>query len=91
MINDGIELLFETKITKVKLIEGSKTSWNPQTWILITLENTKTGHTFEREFNSLLLAAGRSPNVLNLGLEDIGVQFDETNGVQIDDYLWTSI
>jgi len=42
------------------------------------------------EFDALLVAAGRKPNVKGLGLEKVGVDFDERMGVQVDDNLRTS-
>ncbi|MDF2376226.1 MAG: mercuric reductase [Verrucomicrobiales bacterium] len=38
----------------------------------------------------LLIAAGRSPNVEGLGLEEAGIEFDFKNGVHVDDHLRTT-
>lgn len=38
----------------------------------------------------MLIAAGRKPNVMNMGLESVGVAFDERDGIKIDDFLRTT-
>jgi pyruvate/2-oxoglutarate dehydrogenase complex dihydrolipoamide dehydrogenase (E3) component len=42
------------------------------------------------EFDALLVATGRKPNVVGLGLEEAGVEYDERMGVKVDDNLRTS-
>jgi pyruvate/2-oxoglutarate dehydrogenase complex dihydrolipoamide dehydrogenase (E3) component len=42
------------------------------------------------EFDRLLVAAGRRPNVAGLGLEEAGVSFDERTGVEVDERLQTT-
>ncbi|MFP4600754.1 MAG: FAD-containing oxidoreductase, partial [Persicimonas sp.] len=42
------------------------------------------------EFDALLVAAGRRPNVGDLGLEAAGVAFDERTGVEVDERLQTT-
>lgn len=42
------------------------------------------------ECDALLVATGRAPNVLGLGLEAAGVRFDPARGVAVDDRLRTS-
>jgi pyruvate/2-oxoglutarate dehydrogenase complex dihydrolipoamide dehydrogenase (E3) component len=42
------------------------------------------------EVDEILVGAGRAPNVLGLGLEDVGVEFDERKGVEVDDFLRTT-
>jgi pyruvate/2-oxoglutarate dehydrogenase complex dihydrolipoamide dehydrogenase (E3) component len=42
------------------------------------------------EFDRLLVAAGRRPNVAGLGLDEAGVAFDERAGVEVDDRLQTT-
>ncbi len=37
-----------------------------------------------------LIAAGRAPNVEGLGLEDVGVEFDNRRGIDVDDTLRTT-
>ncbi|MEM1296463.1 MAG: FAD-containing oxidoreductase [Verrucomicrobiota bacterium] len=42
------------------------------------------------EFDGLLVAAGRKPNVKGLGLEEVGVEYDQRMGVKVDDQLRTT-
>lgn len=44
----------------------------------------------ELEVDEILVGAGRQPNVENLGLETVGVDFDPRDGVKVDDHLRTS-
>ncbi len=41
-------------------------------------------------FDEILVAAGRAPNVENMGLEAAGVRFDKRKGVEVNDHLRTS-
>jgi pyruvate/2-oxoglutarate dehydrogenase complex dihydrolipoamide dehydrogenase (E3) component len=38
----------------------------------------------------ILVGAGRAPNVANMGLESVGVEFDERAGIRVDDRLRTT-
>jgi pyruvate/2-oxoglutarate dehydrogenase complex dihydrolipoamide dehydrogenase (E3) component len=42
------------------------------------------------EFDRLLVATGRRPNVAGLGLEEAGVAYDERTGVEVDERLQTT-
>ena len=42
------------------------------------------------EFDRLLVAAGRKPNVSGLGLETVGVEFDQRMGIKVNDNLRTT-
>jgi pyruvate/2-oxoglutarate dehydrogenase complex dihydrolipoamide dehydrogenase (E3) component len=43
------------------------------------------------DVDEILVGAGRAPNVLGLGLEDVGIEFDEHKGVRVDDFLRTTV
>ncbi|ANG63957.1 pyridine nucleotide-disulfide oxidoreductase [Marinobacterium aestuarii] len=43
------------------------------------------------QFDTLLLALGRTPNARGLGLEEIGVQLDKRGALQVDEYLRSNI
>lgn len=49
------------------------------------------GEPIEVEFDKLLLAVGRSPNVEDLGLEEMGIPLGSRGTVAVDDYLRTAI
>jgi pyruvate/2-oxoglutarate dehydrogenase complex dihydrolipoamide dehydrogenase (E3) component len=40
--------------------------------------------------DEILIGAGRAPNVAELGLEVVGVEYDERRGVKVDDHLRTT-
>ncbi|MEN8184007.1 MAG: mercuric reductase [Myxococcota bacterium] len=40
--------------------------------------------------DEVLVGAGRAPNVQGLGLESVGVEYDERKGVHVDDHLRTT-
>lgn len=42
------------------------------------------------EFDALLIATGRKPNVAGLGLEEAGIDFDERKGVAVSDRMQTT-
>lgn len=42
-------------------------------------------------FDALLVAVGRRPNTQGLGLAEVGVALDERGGLEVDEYLRTSI
>lgn len=45
---------------------------------------------YDEEIDQLLVSVGRAPNVQNMGLESIGIEFDERTGVTVDDRLRTT-
>lgn len=76
---EGIELLTNAMVTGVSLSESGK------------VVQFKTGDAEEtREFDAILVAVGRAPNVEGLGLETIGVDYDPRRGVTVSDRLQTT-
>ena len=45
---------------------------------------------YDEVVDALLVAAGRAPNVNGLGLENVGVEFDNVQGVAVNDRLQTT-
>lgn len=56
----------------------------------VRLHATVDGTATEFEADVLLISTGRTPNVSDLGLENVGVSFNEREGVQVDDTLRTT-
>jgi pyruvate/2-oxoglutarate dehydrogenase complex dihydrolipoamide dehydrogenase (E3) component len=50
----------------------------------------ESGTTYCEVVDRLLIAAGRAPNVRGIGLEQVGVAFDDRTGVTVDDQLRTT-
>jgi pyruvate/2-oxoglutarate dehydrogenase complex dihydrolipoamide dehydrogenase (E3) component len=49
-----------------------------------------TGKTTVYEAQALLNCTGRTPNVMDCGLDNVGVEWDNRQGVKIDDYFATT-
>ena len=79
MIRDGVNLLCCGKNTQLK--PGSNEV------VRLTLESHEKN--YDVEVDRLLVAVGRAPNVEDLGLDAVGVQYDR-QGVQVNDRLQTT-
>ena len=55
----------------------------------IRLSVDSHGQSFDERIDQLLVAVGRAPNVENLNLEGVGVEFDK-KGVKVNDHLRTT-
>jgi pyruvate/2-oxoglutarate dehydrogenase complex dihydrolipoamide dehydrogenase (E3) component len=75
---EGVEIHTLTKVVGVSTRSGEK---------IVKCEHG--GSEFEIVCDEILVAAGRRPNVENLGLETAGVKFDR-RAVETDDFLRTS-
>ncbi len=77
---EGIKVLLHANTLKVvKDAAGIKT-------IYVEINGKPTSF----EADEILIGAGRVPNVTGLGLEKVGVEFDERRGIVVDDNLRTS-
>ncbi len=48
------------------------------------------GQQYHEAVDQLLVAVGRAPNVQHMGLETVGVEFDQRTGIQVNDYMQTT-
>jgi pyruvate/2-oxoglutarate dehydrogenase complex dihydrolipoamide dehydrogenase (E3) component len=78
-VREGLHLILAAKPTQVLKTDGGK---------LVRYE--RAGQTGEIEVDEILAGAGRAPNVENLGLEAAGVQYDQREGVAVNDKLQTT-
>jgi len=78
-VDEGIKLVLDCHVERVEKTASGK---------LVHFGCEK--ETEVVEVDEILAGAGRSPNVENMGLESIGVDFDSRNGVKIDDHLRTT-
>jgi pyruvate/2-oxoglutarate dehydrogenase complex dihydrolipoamide dehydrogenase (E3) component len=76
---EGIEILTGTRLKSVKENEGEKQ---------LILETQKGEEQLVAD--EILVGAGRTPNVPDMGLEKAGVEFDPRKGIQVDDYFQTT-
>lgn len=79
MIEKGIRIITETKITKVEEAQGDHR-------LSVTLSNGEVLNSDE-----VLQAIGRVPNTAGLGLETAGVQMADDGSIIVDDYSHTNI
>ncbi|MBW4475496.1 MAG: mercuric reductase [Tolypothrix brevis GSE-NOS-MK-07-07A] len=78
-VREGIELRFESKIKRIEHDNVEK-----------VIRYEINGQEEVLGVDEILVATGRSPNVKNLNLEAVGVQYDEKQGIIINDYLQTT-
>lgn len=84
MIADGVEMVFGCEIQRVEKRAGPAGSEK-----IVHLSCPGTGDC-ELVVDEILVGAGRAPNVDGMGLESVGVEFDEREGIRVDDGLRTS-
>lgn len=75
---DGVELIVSARLQQVARNDASSTL----TWNTDSEAETQTLHVAK-----ILVGAGRTPNVNGIGLEQAGVDFDERQGVIVNDQL----
>ncbi|MEM7010229.1 MAG: FAD-containing oxidoreductase [Verrucomicrobiota bacterium] len=81
MRRDGVNFILKSSYKRVE-------SSGPGNPITVFFEQDGAEHSIE--FDALLVAAGRKPNVNGLGLEAIGVEYDQRMGIKVDDNLRTT-
>lgn len=77
---EGIDVYVNAKITQVEPVGQDEKQ--------ITVESN--GKTVVLKGSHVLVSAGRTPNVENIGLELVGVEYDKRFGVKVDDNLRTT-
>lgn len=78
LVLDGIKIIYNCRPLRARAELGEK---------IISLEG---GDCAEVRVDEILVGAGRAPNVVGLGLESAGVNYDDRHGVTVDDHLRTS-
>ncbi|MGY8995275.1 MAG: dihydrolipoyl dehydrogenase family protein [Alphaproteobacteria bacterium] len=78
LVDDGVELLEHIKVNGISGQAGR-----------VTVTYEKDGTALEVEGSHLLVAAGRKPNITDLGLEAAGIAY-ERSGITVDQRLRTS-
>ncbi len=76
---DGVEVRLETEVVRIESSGGQHTA---------VLE--RGGQQEKLVFDRVLVALGRIPNVAGVGLDQVGVEYDERRGVHVDDHLRTT-
>ena len=79
ILRDGARLLTKAMVKRVEHRGGEK---------VLTLD--QSGKPTELVVDEIVVGAGRVPNVTGLGLEAAGVDYDEVEGVKVDDRMRTT-
>ena len=79
MKKDGVEFLFNSMVTRVERRGAEK-----------VIHYDLQGMTNELVVDDILVGIGRAPNVDGLGLELVGVEYDQRTGVKVDVGLQTT-
>jgi len=87
LIKDGVDLRYNVRFVKVSSCGGNvECAPFGISNVQVTIEGKE--ETFESE--AILNATGRVPNVHNIGLDKVGVEFDSNKGVLVDDFYMTA-
>lgn len=76
---DGVQLLCCGQDLKLRRAAGQ-----------IRMSVESHGRQYDEAVDQLLVSVGRAPNVQNLGLEAVGVEFDPRTGVRVNDRMQTT-
>lgn len=79
MQKDGVQFVLNAKVTRFERRGDQKVTF---------YEVDGTEH--EVVGDEVLIGIGRSPNVTGMGLEKVGVKFDERTGVEVNDQMQTT-
>ncbi|MGD9332291.1 MAG: FAD-containing oxidoreductase [Desulfobacterales bacterium] len=79
--HDGVTFAYNVKYKGVESRGGKPP-------ISVTVEDPDGERTLE--FDALLVATGRKPNVTGLGLEEAGIEYDARTGVKVSDRMQTT-
>jgi pyruvate/2-oxoglutarate dehydrogenase complex dihydrolipoamide dehydrogenase (E3) component len=79
LIREGIRVVLNSKLEEVVTVTEGK-----------RLYFSSNSHRDSVTVDEILVGAGRSPNVENLNLEAVGVEYDKHQGVKVNDYLQTT-
>lgn len=76
---DGIEVRLNTRAVGVRIVDGEK-----------VVDLISDDYHSSVTVDAILTGVGRMPNVNGLDLEQAGVEYDDTAGIRVDDFLRTS-
>eukprot|EP01038_Epipyxis_sp_PR26KG_P009703 gene9703-13060_t len=91
LIEDGVEIFFNVRILSVEAVESNEVFDSLLVNKLYKI-SIVDGEGIQRVLisHALLNATGRVPNVHDLGLENVGVEWDNRKGVYVDEYFCTA-
>ncbi|CAN5808981.1 hypothetical protein BH23PLA1_BH23PLA1_26800 [soil metagenome] len=77
---EGIKVFTDVEVIGVERRDDKK---------VVKFRRASDGMTYEAVRSEILLAAGRRVNVEGLNLESVGVKYDPTSGIEVNEYLQT--
>ena len=77
-VNQGIVVLTDHRVVKFEVVDGT-----------YTMEAEHRGETVRVEFDKVLLAIGRKPNVEGFGLEGLAMPLTAQGTIQVNEYMQT--
>ncbi|TAE61569.1 MAG: mercuric reductase [Nostocales cyanobacterium] len=81
LINEGINLVLNCQLEKVEKVKEGKRLY---------FSNINNANIDSITVDEILVGAGRTPNIEGLNLEKVGVEYDQKQGVKVNDYLQTT-
>lgn len=78
-LQEGVKLILSCEIDRVETSPAGK-----------VIHYHSNGEAGSLVIDEILVGAGRAPNVAGLGLEQVGVEYDERRGVKVNDRLQTT-
>lgn len=81
LLDEGVQCVFQSRVQRVERTSQAG----------LSVHTDGSGGALVLEAEEGLVAIGRAPNVVGLGLEAAGVAFDLRDGVRVDDRLRTSV
>ena len=78
--DEGVDVLLETHIVNVKGVSGSH----------VSLQAKNADSTRTVEGTDILVAVGRTPNTMDIGLEEAGIEVTKTGHIRVNDRLETT-
>lgn len=88
MLDDGVIFKLQCKAKKLSTINSPGKIWTPEAECSLEIELEGSTETIKGD--SILITVGRKPNVHGIGLEEAGIEYDDENGIKIDDYCRTT-
>ena len=86
LVQEGVRVTLHVDILRTTAVPSALTPAG----VRLMIRSRDTAEERALEGSHLLIAAGRVPNVEDLGLEVAGVAFDERKGITVDDRLCTT-
>lgn len=82
---------YMTHVSKIKFVEGNPVEFVKVGEKIQTTWTNNANQKFTDEYDTVLMAVGRTPDLKNVGLENLGVKVDKSGKIMIDSHFQSSI